>query len=48
VEAKVKELSRQTYGQPREEVEKEILERLKDAEGNVESPNPIESDIGIK
>ncbi|MBM3256403.1 MAG: DUF87 domain-containing protein [Candidatus Moranbacteria bacterium] len=46
--AEIRNFSRQTYGRPREEVEKEILTRLKEAEGNVESPNPVESDIGIK
>lgn len=44
----VKELSRQTYGQPREEVEKEILTRLKAGNENKTSNVPAESDMGIK
>jgi len=48
VEALVRERSREKYGRPREEVEKEILSRLKDSSANATSSMPAESDMGIK
>lgn len=48
IAARVKELSRNTYGRPRKEVEDEILSRLKAGGENTTSPIAAESDIGIK
>ena len=48
IAAEVKEFSRNTYGQPRKEVEDEILSRLKAGGENTTSPISAESDIGIK
>lgn len=44
----VKDFSRRTYGRPREEVEEEILARLKAGGENKTSAAPAESDMGIK
>jgi hypothetical protein len=46
--AAVKEFSRATYGRPRKEIEDEIFARLKEQSGNITSPMPAESDMGIK
>jgi len=43
-----KERSRNKYGRPREEIEKEILSRLKNSSENAISPISAESDMGIK
>jgi len=48
ISAKVKEFSREKYGRPRKTVEDEILSRLKNTSGNIETINPVESDMGIK
>jgi hypothetical protein len=48
IAAEVKEFSRNTYGQPRKEVEDEILSRLKAGGENTTSPISAESDMGIK
>jgi len=48
IAALVKDYSRNKYGRPREEIEGEILSRLKETSGNAASAIPVESDMGVK
>ncbi len=45
---KVKEYSRQTFGRPREEIEREIFARLKEGGENINTSNPMDSDMAVR